>query len=51
MIQPCIKVILPPGPSTPVDRMTLTLEVIDLVSGRVVSVANNPHMIIGVLAQ
>jgi hypothetical protein len=51
LIQPCIKVIYPPGPSAPVDRMTLTLEVIDIVSGGVVSVANNPHMIIGVLAQ
>jgi hypothetical protein len=51
MIQPCIKVIYPPGPSVPVDRMTLTLEVMDVVTGRLVTLANNPHMIIGVLAQ
>ena len=51
MIQPCIKVIFPPGPSAPVDRMTLTLEVMDVVTGRLVTLANNPHMIIGVLAQ
>jgi hypothetical protein len=50
-LQPCIKVNWPPGPTTPVDRMTLTLEVIDLTTGRIVSVANNPHAIIGVLRQ
>ena len=51
LVQPCLKVIYPPGPTAPVDRMTLTLEVIDLSTGRVVSLANNPHAIIGVLAQ
>jgi hypothetical protein len=51
MIQPCIRVIFPPGPSTTVDRMTPTLEVMDVVTGRLVTLANNPHMIIGVLAQ
>ncbi len=50
-LHPCIKVIYPPGPGTPVDRMTLTLEVIDVLTGRVVGLANNPHAIIGVLAQ
>jgi hypothetical protein len=49
-LSPCIKVIFPPGPSA-VDRMTLTLEVMDVVTGRLVTLANNPHMIIGVLAQ
>ena len=51
LLAPCIKVIFPPGPSAPVDRMTLTLEVMDVVTGRLVTLANNPHMIIGVLAQ
>lgn len=50
-IQPCIKVNWPPGPTSPVDRMTLTLEVMDAVTGKVVSVVNNPHSIIGVLKQ
>jgi hypothetical protein len=50
-IQPCIKVIYPPGPTAPVDRMTLTLEVMDVATGRLVTLVNNPHMIIGVLAQ
>src|SRR5262245_40466962 len=51
LLSPCLKVIWPPGPTTPVDRMTLTLEVFDVLTGRVVSLANNPHAIIGVLAQ
>lgn len=51
LLSPCIKVRLPPGPSTPVDRMTLTLEVIDVQTGRTVSVINNPHTIISVLTQ
>ena len=51
MLQPCIKVIFPPGPSATIDRMTPTLEVMDVVTGRLVTLANNPHMIIGVLAQ
>ena len=50
-IQPCIKVIFPPGPSATIDRMTPTLEVMDVATGRLVTLANNPHMIIGVLAQ
>ena len=51
LLQPCLKVAWPPGPTSPVDRMTLTLEIIDVTTGRVVAVANNPHAIIGVLAQ
>jgi hypothetical protein len=50
LLQPCIKVILPPGPGT-VDRMTPTLEVMDVVTGRVLDIVNNPHTIIGVLGQ
>jgi len=50
-LAPCIKVIFPPGPGVSIDRMTVTLEVMDVVTGRVVSVANNPHSIIGVLKQ
>lgn len=51
MIQPGIKVIFPPGPSATIDRMTPTLEVMDVLTGRLLNFANNPHMIIGVLAQ
>jgi hypothetical protein len=51
LLAPCLKVIFPPEPNAPVDRMTPTLEVMDVVTGRLVTLANNPHMIIGVLAQ
>jgi hypothetical protein len=51
LLAPCLKVILPPGPNAPVDRMTPTLEVMDLLTGRLLNFANNPRMIIGVLAQ
>jgi hypothetical protein len=50
-IQPCIKVIYPPGPSGTFERMTPTMEVMDVLTGRLLDFANNPHMIIGVLAQ
>ncbi len=46
-IQPCLKIIYPPGPSSPVDSMTPTLEVMDVASGRVLDFANNPHTVIG----
>jgi hypothetical protein len=49
-IQPCLKVLLPPGPSGPLlDRVTPTLEVLDVTTGRLMNFSNNPHMIIGVL--
>ena len=49
-IQPRIEIIYPPGPSGPfLDRTTLTLEVLDVMTGRLVNFSNNPHMIIGVL--
>jgi hypothetical protein len=51
LLIPCLKVLTPPGPSVPVDRMTLTLEVVDVQTGRIVSVLNNPHTIISVLTQ
>jgi hypothetical protein len=51
MIQPCIRVIYPSGAGAPIDRMTPTLEVMDVLTGRLLNFANNPHMIIGVLAQ
>jgi hypothetical protein len=51
LLAPCLKVIFPPGPSATIDRMTPTLEVMDVATGRLVTLANNPHMIIGVLAQ
>ena len=49
LIQPCIRIGFPPSMPPPVERVTLTLEVIDVASGRIVSVVNNPHAIIGVL--
>src|SRR5262249_15868641 len=45
-IQPCIKVTFPPGPTSPLDSMTPTLEVMDVASGRVLDFANNPHTIL-----
>jgi len=46
LIQPCLKVIYPPGPSSPLDSTTQTLEVMDVASGRVLTFTNNPHTII-----
>jgi hypothetical protein len=43
---PCLKVTYPPGPSSPVDSMPPTLEVMDVASGRVLDFANNPHTIL-----
>jgi hypothetical protein len=51
MIQPCLRLLWPPGPGSPVDRLTPTLEVMDVQTGRVTSLANNPHAIIAVLQQ
>ncbi len=49
-VTPCVKVTLPAGPYQPVlDRMTPTLELMDISTGRGVSFANNPHAIIAVL--
>ena len=49
-VTPCVKVALPAGPIQPVlDRLTPTLEVMDISTGRGVSFANNPHAIIAVL--
>jgi len=49
LIQPCIRFAFPSSMPPPVGRVTLTLEVIDVATGRVVGIANNPHVIIGVL--
>jgi hypothetical protein len=49
LIQPCLRVAFPAGMPPPVDRVTVTLEVMDVATGRIVSVVNNPHAIIGVL--
>lgn len=49
LIQPCIRIGFPSNMPPPVGRVTLTLEVIDVATGRVVGIANNPHVIIGVL--
>ncbi|HEV8395598.1 MAG TPA: hypothetical protein VGQ37_15070 [Vicinamibacterales bacterium] len=49
LLQPCLRVGFPAGMPPPVERITLTLEVMDVASGRIVSVMNNPRAIIGVL--
>lgn len=48
LLLPCIKVLLPPGPSSPVDSMTATLEVMDVFTGRVQVFANDPNIRAGV---
>jgi hypothetical protein len=49
LLAPCLRVGFPAGMPPPVDRVTVTLEVMDVATGRIVSVVNNPHVIIGVL--
>ena len=49
LLSPCLRVGFPAGMPPPVNRVTVTLEVMDVATGRIVSVANNPHAIIGVL--
>jgi hypothetical protein len=44
LLLPCIKVLLPPGPSSPADRLTATLEVMDVLTGRVQVFANSPRI-------
>ena len=48
LLLPCIKVDLPPGPNSPVDQMFATLEVMDVLTGRVQVFANDPHIRFGV---
>ena len=48
LLSPCIKVDLPPGPGAPfLDRMTPTLEIMDVLTGRVQVFANDPHIRFG----
>jgi hypothetical protein len=49
LLAPCLRVAFPAGMPPPVERITLTLEIMDVATGRIVSVVNNPHAIIGVL--
>ena len=49
LLQPCIRIGFPAGMPPPVERVTLTLEVMDVATGRIVSVVTNPRAIIGVL--
>ena len=35
LLAPCIRVTFPPGPSSPVDQIFTTLEVVDVLTGRV----------------
>lgn len=37
LLAPCIKVVFPPGPTAPVDQMFATLEVMDVLTGRVIN--------------
>ena len=37
LLSPCIKVVFPPGPTAPVDQMFATLEVMDVLTGRVIN--------------
>jgi len=45
-LSPCLKLDVPPGPTSPLDLPTPTLEVMDVLTGRVLEFANNPHTII-----
>ncbi len=47
LIQPCIKVDVPPGPTSPIDLPTPTLEVMDVLTGRVQTFAPDPHIVLG----
>lgn len=49
LLQPCLRVGFPAGMPPPTERVTVTLEVLDLATGRVVTVLGNPRAIIGVL--
>jgi hypothetical protein len=47
LLAPCIKVLLPTGPVSPIDSLTATLEVLDVLTGRVQTFAADPHIAIG----
>ena len=47
LLIPCVKVLLPPGPNSPVDSLTATLEVLDVLTGRVQTFAADPHIAMG----
>jgi hypothetical protein len=47
LLLPCVKVDYPPGPNAPVDRVFATLEVMDVLTGRVQVFANDPHIRFG----
>jgi hypothetical protein len=49
LLSPCLRIGFPAGMPPPVERVTVTLEVMDVATGRIVSVVNNPRAIIGVL--
>jgi hypothetical protein len=40
-------VLLPTGPVSPIDSLTATLEVLDVLTGRVQTFAADPHIAIG----
>ncbi len=48
-LSPCLKLDVPPGPGSPLDLPTPTLEVMDVLTGRVLEFANNPHTIIAAM--
>ena len=49
LLSPCLRIGFPAGMPPPVERVTVTLEVIDVTTGRIVTVVTNPRAIIGVL--
>lgn len=50
ILQARLDIAYPPGPTVPVlDRMTPSMQVFDVATGRLVGYANSPHAIIGVL--
>ena len=48
LLIPCVKVLLPPGTSSPLDSLTATLEVLDVLTGRVQTFAADPHVVFGI---
>ena len=49
LLSPCLRIGFPAGMPPPTERVTVTLEVIDVATGRIVTVMGNPRAIIGVL--
>ncbi|PYT53683.1 MAG: hypothetical protein DMG43_08350 [Acidobacteria bacterium] len=46
-LAPCLKVVYPPGPGSPLDLPTPTLEVMNALTGQVQTFAADPHVVFG----